>query len=699
MSRISPRVRVVLFFLLLSGLWVLPQLQHLDQAPFHPSAQFSDLQVSHWPNTYFLKSEFARSGEIPLWNPQILSGAPLVADPLFSLWYPPNWIAYVLPIMPAFNLMFWLHLAFAGIGFTLLMRNEGLDWVSSTIAGIAFSGTPKLIGHIGLGHLTLLAAVAWSPWILLCVRRAIHFLSEERAGPQWAAMSGALLGLVFLIDPRWVIPLGILSTAYGIWLLANGELIKDILWPQRIKLGLWFVGVALGIAAVLALPLYEFISLSTRVDVTVAEASELSLPIISLLGLILPNFGGSPETLSYTGLSVLCFSTLAVIMKGRGWQFWSGTALVSLLLAFGDQLPIYPLFVRLIPGFQMMRVPARFFFITSFSFSALLGIGARSVFHASEGVLQDRRVRLGAMAFNFLIAALGIFLLLNSLETVRSAGFLMLTVSLGILLLIFIPPFPKFPRSILLGSLLVIELLVFNRSLIETRSVESMEGQASAFTESRVFSPSYSVPQDQAAKYGIQLSDGVNPIQLSAYWEFMSHAVGFDGSAYSVTLPPYPDGDPSINQNFAFDLEKMSLLNIGFVLSAYPLEVDGLEIQNRGDELYAYSLKSTRPRAWVETENGSWEMVDSVTISPNHIEITAQGPGALVLSEVIYPGWSASLDGKQVPIEPSHALLRSIRLSAGSHEIQFKFQPLSFYFGLGITLTTLVLLAGIWRRK
>jgi hypothetical protein len=271
----------------------------------------------------------------------ILSGAPFAADPLSGLYYPPNWLAIAINPGVAFNVLTWLHIAWGGLGMWRFGRALGISNGSAVVAGLAFAGMPKLIGHIGLGHTSLVFAVYWTPWVLLAFHRAI-----DRMNARSAALAGAVLGLVFLIDPRWYLPLALLSGAFVIWSFAHShrlpkeakrleprkgqseraeggiirspELAVDTdssvrgdqvsivpedsaeqRSPQRKSRRSWVRAasllviaglMSLAIAAILAAPMGEFVSLSTRADLSLAQSTALSLPPENLLNLLAPEW-------------------------------------------------------------------------------------------------------------------------------------------------------------------------------------------------------------------------------------------------------------------------------------------------------------------------------------------------------------------------------------------------------------------------
>ncbi len=53
-----------------------------------------------------------------------------------------------------------------------------------------------------------------------------------------------------------------------------------------------------------------------------------------------------------------------------------------------------------------------------------------------------------------------------------------------------------------------------------------------------------------------------------------------------------------------------------------------------------------------------------------------------MLSELIYPGWQVTVDGKPAQIEPEADILRSVIVPAGIHQIVFTFRPSSLFLGL-----------------
>jgi hypothetical protein len=82
--------------------------------------------------------------------------------------------------------------------------------------------------------------------------------------------------------------------------------------------------------------------------------------------------------------------------------------------------------------------------------------------------------------------------------------------------------------------------------------------------------------------------------------------------------------------------------------------------------------------------------------NPNRIEVDIKinKPAMLVLTEVWYPGWEATIDGRSAPIFRVNYCQRGIWLEKGKHKVRFRFRPRAWRWGMGISLGTLVLLVG-----
>jgi hypothetical protein len=72
-------------------------------------------------------------------------------------------------------------------------------------------------------------------------------------------------------------------------------------------------------------------------------------------------------------------------------------------------------------------------------------------------------------------------------------------------------------------------------------------------------------------------------------------------------------------------------------------------------------------------------------------DVAAPG-GWLVLSEVFYPGWTASVDGAPAAILRADGVFRAVRLEAGHHTVDFRYQPRSFRDGLRVSGATTAVL-------
>ncbi len=697
-------------------IWLLPLSWDPGGILFWRGGEYSDLLISHLPNAAYIHHAWDTWRQMPLWNPTILSGTPLAADPLAGLWYPPAWLAVVAPAPWTFNVLLWLHLAWSGLGVFQLLRRAGLGIPGALLAGLAYSGMPKLIGHAGLGHVSLVFAVCWTPWVLERVWAAADVcVGREPDRHRLIALAGALLGMVFLIDPRWFPQLALLSGAVAAWrLLGSRQSLRERL-PEWLGAGMLALGFAVGILASLALPLSERLILSTRAALGAEEWKAYALPAERLLGIIAPDYGGWPEWQIYPGVSLLVLAIVAFWHRTPGARFWIGVAIAGWMMALGPQLPIFGLLRALVPGFSSLRVPARALFLSDLAIALAAGLGLHQLLLRQLEPKAKARVRLCLFAILLLQLALAGVVILDAegsslQERLPTAlPYIIAGALLGVAWMGVERGVRLARRWLILGwgLFVMVDLGLMDLSLLEVRPIgdpellHAMMARVQGSPPTRVISPSYSLEQPAAAEAGLELADGIHPLVLRRYWTYMAEALGFSANAYSVTLPPYPAGRPQQPWSVQPDAERLGLLNVAYLVSAYSIHAEGWNFDGIAEGSYIYRNSNLRPRAWVEGQEGGaiWQPVERLEWTPNEISIIARGPGTLVLSEIEYPGWSARVEGEEQPIQSAHGILRAVELPEGTHEVVFRYLPRMAMLGTAMTLLTALTLGMLWIKR
>jgi uncharacterized membrane protein YfhO len=85
-----------------------------------------------------------------------------------------------------------------------------------------------------------------------------------------------------------------------------------------------------------------------------------------------------------------------------------------------------------------------------------------------------------------------------------------------------------------------------------------------------------------------------------------------------------------------------------------------------------------------------------ISFSLINIQSNSNNNSILVLTDVFYPGWTATVDGNPTEIFKANGLVRSVFVPAGEHFIEFEYVPYSFTLGLIISFITLIILVGAY---
>jgi hypothetical protein len=117
--------------------------------------------------------------------------------------------------------------------------------------------------------------------------------------------------------------------------------------------------------------------------------------------------------------------------------------------------------------------------------------------------------------------------------------------------------------------------------------------------------------------------------------------------------------------------------------------VEGRLIQLKGHEPEEISEKLVSVLSSKETEPVvEWHRPDPEEIRVN---IRANRPSVLMISESWYPHWHVYVDGKERELLRVNYAFQGVRLDQGEHQVVFKYQrPIYFQLGYGLTALTLI---------
>jgi hypothetical protein len=121
------------------------------------------------------------------------------------------------------------------------------------------------------------------------------------------------------------------------------------------------------------------------------------------------------------------------------------------------------------------------------------------------------------------------------------------------------------------------------------------------------------------------------------------------------------------------------------------------------DERYKDQLEGFTPKA---DPSATIKLID-YRANDLKYESNASTEQLAVFSEIYYKDWNVYVDGEQKPYFAADWVLRAMRIPAGKHTIEFKFEPKKYYLGEKISLASCILLFGFmgvslfmaWKRK
>jgi hypothetical protein len=392
-----------------------------------------------------LAGQMIGDGQLPLWNPYIFAGMPLMAGVYGGAFYPPNWLFAILPAGLAMNVVVITTFHLALVGTYLCARRIGVERLGALIAGVAFTFGGFMITH--LAQTSRIAAAAWLPWVLLAIENLARAHSTEKTW-RWTALGAFFIALQFFAGEPQMMVFTALAAApcavFALWRLKGGTARVRFVAAIAVML---ICGVLLSMIELL--PARELLQQSERSDPGPLFFDSYSFPPWQLPALIFPYFFGGamlPPYVApywgkeiaaimcgYVGMLVWLLALIAIFVgkfvvppsggktsdrdlppeggttnsspdRARVW-LWLGVAVVSLLLAFGGYLPfgLNHLLYR-IPGYSAFRGLYRHQFEFTFAMAMLAGLGMNCLLRLPKNLARRAFIRSAVVMAVIVIA-------------------------------------------------------------------------------------------------------------------------------------------------------------------------------------------------------------------------------------------------------------------------------------------------------
>jgi len=704
-------------------------------------------------------------GQIPLWNPWVGMGAPLVANYQSAIFYPPYWFLLSIYAIAGIKWMSWgvaiivaFHLIWSGLGVAKLLEELELGQLPQVVGGLAFSLSGYLVARASF--LSINAAAAWLPWILLYSLRMIK--GEKRAF--WAlSVVMAFQLLAGHAQTTWYsILLG------GIWVLflvVTGARVKNWVNNAWLSISRYVLAGLLGagISAIQLIPTAEYLLQSQRSgEYGFAEAMTYSFWPWRFLTLIVPNLFGNPAAGNYWGygnfwedavyigllpfLIAMGVAVRAFLVKTKSDAmnanrsliiFLSGIVLASFLMALGDNTFIFPLLYKYVPTFGSFQAPTRFTLWAELSLAVLAGIGVSQL----EQVEGRRKYWIRLAAAGCVAVIGGAFIGWKFLSHVKTTFFIPIGLAglfgFGTALLILFQPDRdeeiKFKYwSGLLALLVAVDLIIAGWGLNPGVGIDFYDVAKINENGTRVFIT----------------ADLEYDLKFNKYFKFESFDPEISwNEMHQDLLPNIPmlsriemvnNFDPMVPGRYQTWLDKFNELEIGTQnLMTDLMNIDEIIFASKG--VYQnLDLGGVNREAWisdlVEISRSDDKTLDRILVqgsgqtngvvisfsksafesecqskgsgeaqvydkSPGHISIGTdlEKSSWLFWSQTWYPGWEAVVDGVQIiEVERANYLFQAVCMPAGEHTVEITYQPRSFIAGGVITVISLFILIAGW---
>jgi hypothetical protein len=624
-----------------------------------------DIYAYYLPQKAFY-AECLREGTFPFWNNRVGNGYPQLAESQTGALYPPNLVLYRwLDLNTAYNASVLSHYGLAFAGCWLLARRISLAGLPAALAALiyTYSWFPPRISL----EWTIVGG-AWLPVAVWCVE---SFLQQRL--PRWVMLLAVVLGLQLLAGHFLVAFLTqLLIVGYvPLRLVIAGGNLPGATRGARGATCRWLIAAVAGsylLAAAQLLPTWELKRLSQRSVVNAEhDPGHGAVPPRYLQQVVAP-WAWYADNAAFSALynaprgrpvnridAHLYFGMLPLVLIVVGvWGAWHDSNRVSFVwLALGILAILYmpgwflPI-TRRLPGFSYFEGPGRYGIVATLAAALLAGAGFQVVRAWIRPVF-----RLFYVPAVFAATTADLIWVSNLVHDAEQ---------------IDIPPVNLISKSPLYVNVVrrpTDPVRLFSEGL----NAPSLVGAGTlpvylGLSPACYYDPQFMLPKPYPFRETLPTREQIEWLRRMGVTHIWS-LTKLDENVWPVELVGTAP-DPCLNPV------------LGLVPTTAPL---------------AYELKATRGRAaWLDSDSGPPPRI--LKYAPHCVQIAAESEqgGTLVLTDLDYPGWQVEIDGQPAVSVVVEGMLRGVALPPGSHVATWNYRPASFYQGLAISTTALVVL-------
>jgi hypothetical protein len=705
-----------------------------------------------YPWTQFA-AKTLQNGGLPLWDPHAFSGQPFLGEMQTGLFDPLKLPLYLWPVSDSALLppaaidwlMVFAHLLACSFMF-LLAREGGIPPFAAVVAAVAF-GLGGFVGNMRWPG--MLDSALWLPLIFLFVWKALRAVSW-RGGTVFASLGGVCLGMVILAGSLHILiadSLFIAATALFFGLTGSGiEAPAARLWLRSGVVACVTIGVGLLAGAVQLLPSLEYAGQSVR-WVGAPEpmpstakipydllADEAALPANSVLALLLGGLPtGTAEYSPYQGVLPLLLAVFAVWRRREHpWVlFLALVAGLSFFYAWGSSSLLHGFAYATVPFLDKAREAGRFLYLTHFAVALLAGFGAQTLL-TGVGQASPANVTAASRSPAAFVRAVKWATVLLAFAVTTAAlvradfpghfflSLVFLAASYAVIALAGDAKNSWWLQFAAL-ALIVADLSAFHTPIKNKREESRLGTNSLEFVLNARPLAEFFHAQDGRFRiniepeeirnlgdlYGVSTIKGGGATTQTEYDAFLANvrlAMRLLNVRYTVTKRQ-PEGEEPVftlgewrvyehaNYNprawLAHEVHSASTPDEAYAR----INEDGFDLLR---EAVVVEEFPPAPEAFAvprqQQEAGHEDRVEIRAYGPGsmEIEVDAAQPGLLIVSESLYPGWEAFVDGDPAALHRANGALIGVAVAKGPSVVTMRYSPRSFRIGAWITGLTLL---------